>query len=180
MNDFEPIDNKRKRKKTSSNKRINVNDKMELVLLIVFIALLILTIFLGIKAVSAKNEQKEHIIADIVIPVLGTDANNEISVDLSNMKKGAIKEYTFKISNSKNGKVNLEEVNYLLEFVENDNVDVEIFKNENTEAIVLDSDSKLKDNKLSAIEKQEDVYTLKIKALKKIKDKELLTIKIVS
>ncbi len=154
-------------------------DSTDLMLVIVFIALLALTVFLGFKAHYAKQDLKEHVRANIVIPVLGKGNTSDISVDVANMKKGQEKEYIFKVSNSKEDNVNPEEVNYTVIFGYNDSIYLEVTKNEGTEN-VLDNENKIKDNTLQKDEKQEDIYRVKIKAKKNTKKKQLINITVKS
>lgn len=154
-------------------------DSTDLLLVIVFIALLGLTIFLGVKAKNAKEDLKEHVRANIVIPVLGSGTKSDISVDVANMKKGEEKEYIFKVSNTKEENTNPEEVIYAVQFGYDKSIYLEVTKNED-ESNVLDKDNWIKDNKLQKDEKQEDIYKVKIKALKNTKKKQLINITVVS
>ena len=176
--DFEPME-KENNKKVIRKTGI-IKDSTDVLLIIIFTALLVLTIFLSVKVFNMHNELKEHVRANIVIPILQSSTNNDISVDLKDLKKGKVKEYTFKISNYRGDIINQDVLNYLIEVVPNKNVEVEIYKNDSKEAITIDEDGKIKDNSLVGNEKQEDIYKLKIKALKNMKAKDLLTIKIAS
>lgn len=190
--DFDPfIDNKKKAKDFSKEdeyneknykKRKNIFtnfDSINTLLTVIFISMLVLTIFLGFKVIKTKKEFKEYIKSSIIVPVLSEGTNNNISVDISNMKKGDEKSYSFKIANNKDNNINPEEVIYGLQLVNTDSVNVEVYKNNGKENILPPSKIIL-DNKLIKDKEQVDVFTLKIKALKKTKDKELITIKIVS
>lgn len=187
--DDEEIEEKPKKKVTKSKKKTKVKkerrfkftglDSIDVLLLVIFIALLVLTIFLGFKVHQAKKNSKEYVRASIVVPVLAKDTNNNISVDIANMKKGEEKEYTFKVANNKDKNINPEEVVYALQLVNTDSVSVEVYKNDGKENILPGSNIIL-DNKLKKDEEQVDVFTLKIKAIKKTSDKELITIKIIS
>lgn len=181
--DDEEIDEKPKRSKRTVKKvKRNVFtkfDSVDMLLLVILIALLILTIFLGFKVHNAKKNYKEYVRASIVVPVLAKDTNNNISVDIANMKKGDEKSYTFKVANNKDNNINPEEVVYALQLINTDSVSVKVYKNDGKENILPGSNIIL-DNKLKKDEEQVDVYTLKIKAVKKTTDKELITIKIIS
>lgn len=187
--DDEEIEEKPKKKVTKSKKKTKVKkerrfkftglDSIDVLLLVIFIALLVLTIFLGFKVHQAKKNYKEYVRASIVVPVLAKDTNNNISVDIANMKKSEEKEYTFKVANNKDKNINPEEVVYALQLVNTDSVSVEVYKNDGKENILPGSNIIL-DNKLKKDEEQVDVFTLKIKAIKKTSDKELITIKIIS
>lgn len=175
-------DNKKEIKKVENKKIIKKEkgprDTLELILCLVFIILLLVTVVLGIKVVKARKTYKEHVKANIVVPVLGTGVNNEISVDLSKMNKNDERTYSFKVSNTKEEDTNKEEVQYNLFFITDANVVYEVYKND--EKVDLQEDKSLVDNTLAKDEEQVDTYTLKIKANKKISENKLLTIKIAS
>lgn len=181
--EFDPMlvkESKKKNiRKTSKKKKLNINiipqDTTEMILTIVFLALLIFTIILGFKVNNLKAIQREEVNANIILPVLEKESFNEISVDISNMKKDETKEYVFKISNSKNNSINNEEIKYNIELENNTDLEIEVLKND--EKISL-TNNELLDNYLIKDAEQIDTFKLIIKAKKKIKDKELLQIKV--
>ncbi len=162
-------------------KKINLkpNDTLELILALVFICMLIITIFLGYKAVNLNKENKNKVKSSIVIPVLGKDTNSEISVDVANMSPGEEKYYSFKVSNSKDNNINQEEVLYAIQLTAPEEISMELYKN-NGEENVLPENNILIENKLIADVEQEDIFTIKIKANKKTNDRELITVKVIS
>lgn len=180
---IEDSNEKNSNNKISKNKvkrfKFTKFDSFDLLLSVVFLGLLILTIFLGYKVKDTKKNYNEYIRASIVVPVLSKDTNNNISVDIENMKKGDSKSYTFKVANNKDNNINPEEVVYALQLINTENVNVEVYKNDSKENILPESNIIL-DNKLVADKEQIDTYTLKITAINNTKDKELITIKIVS
>ena len=163
-----------------ARKKIKINmDKTDIILVIVLILLVILNIFLTVKAIKQSKLEKEQVHTMITIPVLGEQTNNEISVDIANMKKGDTRDYSFKVANNKDKSINDEEVIYGLQLVYEDGIEVEVYKN-NGKDNILPENNIILDNKLKAKEEQEDIYTLKIKANKKTENKKLLTIKVIS
>ena len=172
---------KKRKSKVKKERKITFTklDSVDTLLIVIFVCMLVLTIFLGFKVAKAKKEFKDYKRASIVVPVLAKDTNNNISVDISNMKKGDSKEYTFKVSNNKDNNINPDEVVYALQLVNTDSVSVEVYKN-NSKDNILPGSNIILDNKLKKDEEQIDVFTLKIKAVKKTSDKELITIKIIS
>lgn len=170
---------KKAEKKTSKKILFKKPDKTEMVLAIVFVILLIITICLGLEVQAIKKQNINKVKSSIVISVLGKDTNNEISVDVSKMKKGDTKDYAFNISNFKDESINKEEVPYAIQIVSEDGFDIELYKNDSNENI-LPENRILIENKLIGNEKQKDKYTLKIKANKKTKDKELIAIRVIS
>ncbi|MBR6949226.1 MAG: hypothetical protein IKH54_03470 [Bacilli bacterium] len=168
------------KKPKKARKKINLNlDRTDIILVIVLVLLAILNIFLTVKVIKQSKLEKEQVHTMITIPVLGEQTNNEISVDIANMKKGETKDYSFKVANNKDNNINQEEVIYGLQLVYEDGIEVEVYKNDNNDNI-LPKNNIILDNKLKAKEEQEDIYTLKIKANKKTEDKKLLTIKVIS
>lgn len=170
----------KEKKPKKARKKIKINmDKTDIILVIVLILLVILNIFLTVKAIKQSKLEKEQVHTMITIPVLGEQTNNEISVDIANMKKGDTRDYSFKVSNNKDKSINDEEVIYGLQLVYEDGIEVEVYKN-NGKDNILPENNIILDNKLKAKEEQEDIYTLKIKANKKTENKKLLTIKVIS
>ena len=170
----------KEKKPKKARKKIKINmDKTDTILVIVLILLVILNIFLTVKAIKQSKLEKEQVHTMITIPVLGEQTNNEISVDIANMKKGDTKDYSFKVANNKDKSINDEEVIYGLQLVYEDGIEVEVYKN-NGKDNILPENNIILDNKLKAKEEQEDIYTLKIKANKKTENKKLLTIKVIS
>ena len=168
------------KKPKKARKKINLNlDRTDIILVIVLVLLAILNIFLTVKVIKQSKLEKEQVHTMITIPVLGEQTNNEISVDIANMKKGETKDYSFKVANNKDNNINQAEVIYGLQLVYEDGIEVEVYKNDNNDNI-LPKNNIILDNKLKAKEEQEDIYTLKIKANKKTEDKKLLTIKVIS
>lgn len=186
--EFDPIDPKdikrkpAKKEKQKPKKEIKFipKDTTELLLVTIFLALLVFTIILGFKAYNLGKEKKKEVQANIVVPVLSKSTNNELSIDVGNMAAKEEKEYIFKISNERNGKINQEEIIYSIQFNKDDNIALEVFKNSSDKNLLTNSELKIKDNKLKSQEKQEDTYTVKIKTIAKTKSKQLVTIKVAS
>ena len=170
----------KEKKPKKARKKIKINmDKTDIIIVIVLILLVILNIFLTVKVIKQSKLENKQVHTMITIPVLGEQTNNEISVDIANMKKGDTKDYSFKVANNKDKSINDEEVIYGLQLVYEDGIEVEVYKN-NGKDNILPENNIILDNKLKAKEEQEDIYTLKIKANKKTENKKLLTIKVIS
>ena len=98
-------------KKTKKTKKFKFSklDKQDKALLTTMAGLVVLVAVLAVVALNLKNnEQNEK--ANIVIPVLEENTQNEISVDMSEMKKGDTKEYIFKVTNYKVRDINEEKI----------------------------------------------------------------------
>lgn len=156
-------------------------DTTELLLVIVFITLLIFTIFVAIKVVEVNGKIKTDSKASIVMPLIEKEVNYDLGVDISNMKANDTKDYVFKISNYRNDFIVDHLVNYKLIFAMPSSVEVEVYKNdEKIKSIKGQKEAVVENNNLASKDKQEDIFKLKIKATKKISDNKLLTISIQS
>lgn len=173
-----------KKAKAILNKRIKVRPEKtgnEKILLISFIALLILVIILALVAVNKKKEYDKKQNADIIMPIIEKGVNNTFNVDISNLKEKGLKSYSFKITNYKDKKVNSKQIEYKLSIntLEND-VELKLYKNKDDKNLLADIEKYEITDKLIKDKKQEDVYTIIIKANKAIAKNKIIEIKVVS
>lgn len=154
----------------------------EIILTLVFVLLLISVITLLCVAVSKKNEFKQKQSADIVIPIIEKETNNTLNVDISELKGNSLKDYSFHITNYKGNNINKEKMSYSILLSTNDNdVTLKLYKNGTEDNLLKNQSSyELKDLKLINNKKQDDVYTLIIKANKNIEKKQSVSIQIIS
>lgn len=171
-------------KKTKNNKLAKYlpNTKTEKILSVIFIMMLILVIALLCVAINKKKELAKKQNADIVIPIMEKNTNNTINIDISNLKEKALKDYSFRITNYKEKKINTAAITYTVSFDTNENdVLLKLYKNGSEEDLFKDKSTyEIKKLKLESNVKQEDVYTVIIKANKEIKDKRSIKVKITS
>ena len=167
--------------KKNSKKKSNFNfkklDKQDKALLGTMALLLILVIVLAIVALTLKNNAANKK-ANITIPILEKQTQNEISVDLSEMAAGETKEYIFKISNYKDKDVNDKAITYNIEITPNDNATIKLYKEESTKDLLAEKDYEITDNKLPKDKKTEDEYHMIIKTTKKPAKEDKITLKI--
>lgn len=174
-----------KKAKTIQNKKTKVipkNTGNEKILLISFIALLVLVIILTIVAVNKKKEYDKKQSADIIMPIIEKSVNNTFNIDISNLKEKGLKDYSFRITNYKEKTMNKAVTAYNISFDTNENdVTLKLYKNGSEEDLFKDKTSyEIKSLSLKTKEKQEDVYTVIIKANKEIKNKQSIKVKITS
>lgn len=168
---------KKEVKKTANKKKKYT--KQDKALLSTFIILVILVIILMVIALNMKNIANEEKV-NITIPVIEVNSQNEISVDISDMKAGEIKNYNFKITNYKDGKVNNEEINYDISIIASENVTIELYKNDSNKNIIKDKNLTIENNNLPKDKKKEENYRLVIKTKKQVSSNENITLKISS
>ena len=153
-------------------------DKQDKTLLGTFIVLTIIVIVLASIAISQKNAQKNENV-NIIIPVLEEQTQNEISVDLSSMKPGDNKEYTFKISNYKQEEINKHKINYEIAITKAECVEIELYKGNEKENL-LKNKMVVENNILPKNKKTEDEYLLIIRTKTKPSKTDKITLKITS
>ncbi len=171
-----------------SKKKINKKTKAkpkkteaEKILLISFIALLIIVIILAFVAVNKKKEYDKKQSADIVIPIIEKGVNSTFNVDISNLKEDALKSYSFRITNYKEKKINSKKIDYKISIntLEND-VELKLYKNKNDKNLLANLEEYEITANLPKEKKQETVYTIIIKANKKIEKNKSIEIKLAS
>lgn len=171
-----------KKKNKNALRKIMPKTTSEIILTLVFVLLLISVITLLCVAVSKKNEFKQKQSADIVIPIIEKETNNTLNVDISELKGNSLKDYSFHITNYKGNNINKEKMSYSILLSTNDNdVTLKLYKNGTEDNLLKNQSSyELKDLKLINNKKQDDVYTLIIKANKNIEKKQNVSIQIIS
>lgn len=171
-----------KKKNNNALRKIIPKTTSEIILTLVFVLLLISVITLLCVAVSKKNEFKQKQSADIVIPIIEKETNNTLNVDISELKGNSLKDYSFHITNYKGNNINKEKMSYSILLSTNDNdVTLKLYKNGTEDNLLKNQYSyELKDLKLINNKKQDDVYTLIIKANKNIEKKQSVSIQIIS
>ncbi len=171
-----------KKKNKNTLRKIMPKTTSEIILTLVFVLLLISVITLLCVAVSKKNEFKQKQSADIVIPIIEKETNNTLNVDISELKGNSLKDYSFHITNYKGNNINKEKMSYSILLSTNDNdVTLKLYKNGTEDNLLKNQSSyELKDLKLINNKKQDDVYTLIIKANKNIEKKQSVSIQIIS
>lgn len=171
-----------KKKNNNALRKIIPKTTSEIILTLVFVLLLISVITLLCVAVSKKNEFKQKQSADIVIPIIEKETNNNLNVDISELKGNSLKDYSFHITNYKGNNINKEKMSYSILLSTNDNdVTLKLYKNGTEDNLLKNQSSyELKDLKLINNKKQDDVYTLIIKANKNIEKKQNVSIQIIS
>ena len=164
---------KKESKKNIKKQAIN----QEKVLAIVFVALSILVIILLIIALKQKNARQVKDESHITIPVLEENTKSNISINLKEFKEEDTNEYVFIVSNYREDKINKNELEYDLKITNSDNIEIKLYKNENTTNLI-EKELEVEDNTLIKNKKQEDVYKLVITKNDKIKDTSVINIEI--
>lgn len=159
--------------KKNIKKRINNNQKStsEKILFIIFSLLVILVIILGIFAINKKSTTKETVKSNIIIPIMEKNSKNELSIDISQMKKDQQKEYIFKVTNVQDKNINKENIEYSIKFTKPSSITLELYKNNSDKNLLSNQENlALSNNMLAKNKEQIDIYKLVIKTDKSTTD----------
>lgn len=158
-------------------------DKQDKALLTTMAGLVVLVAVLAVVALNLKNnEQNEK--ANIVIPILEENTQNEISVDMSEMKKGDTKEYIFKVTNYKVRDINEEKIKYSISVTPTLSASIKLYKNNSNDNLIKNKNNEVNstftitNNVLEKSKKVEDSYLLIIEAKNTPSKQEKITLKI--
>ncbi len=159
----------------TNEKRLVVSD---IILLLVLGSLIVLVVVLLLTAIN-KEKEKEDNFADLVVPVVEENSNSEFSIDLSALKGNS---YLIKVVNYKNkDQVNSKELSYDLEIINENEVKIEVYKNQIKDNLATSNSGLLiEKNILSSKQKQEDNYKIVVSSARKLTKDDLLTIRITS
>lgn len=166
-------------KNTKKQKKKTKKEKKDIkVLTVVFTLLLVLVIVLGVLCYKKNEEFKRKAFANITIPILKTDSEEEFSINAKTLSEA--KKYTFKITNYQGDIINKEEIDYKIEITNNTNAVITI-KREDTKDLMNDQKNTIIDGlRLGKTAKEDIYYYVEIKTFKKLKTNDLINIKIVS
>ena len=146
----------------------------DIILLLVFGGLIALVIWLVLMV--AKKEKDP---TNIVAPIIEKGSKNEFTVNLDKIED---KKYIIRVVNYRNDIINKNEMDYDIEVINENNVEIEIYKNEIEDnlASINNKDLFIEKNVLKAEEKQDDVYKIVVVSDKDLTKKDTLKIIITS
>ena len=166
---------KSKKQEETTKKIINKSNY----LYIVFILLIALVIFLGIKVYQKKQTKKEET-ANIVVPLLKKGLSYDMSIDIGELKKKD--DYSIKISNFRQDDINKEEIEYKITIINDSKAHIKVTKDQDDTNLITDQEStRIEGVKLKSNEKDYAIYHFSIDGNKdKIKSKDKIKINIES
>ena len=159
---------KDKKKKKSFKEFIN----SKAFLTVLFLSLLVLVAVLIALCFMKKDEQ----LVNMVIPVSNEDSNFNFSINAKMLEENT---YTFKITNYIDNTINANETEYQIEINNATSSDISIYKDDiKKTSIESQRLGSLAKEKLHIGEKENIYYSIKINNPKKIKEDELIHIRI--
>lgn len=174
-------------KKTATNKKIQQKNEEQQVkeinkekyMYIVFILLIAIVVFLGVKVYQKKQTKKEET-ANIVVPLLKKGLSYDMSIDLGKLKNED--EYSIKISNFRQKNVNKEEIEYKITITNDSKAHIKVTKDMDKTNLVTDQEStRIEGVSLKSNQKDYAIYHFSIDGNKdKIKSKDKIEINIKS
>lgn len=178
------ITSKTSRKRTIKKENIkkeNIkkeSNKVNILLQAIFFILLLIVVVLGILVVKKDNENKNKVVANIVVPVFEKDNQSSITINADALTS----DYIVKVTNYKSiDNVNKEEFTYDVSIQNNTSANVIVKKGKNGKNLMKDSKSTIiSGEKLKKSVKENVYYYISVDNINKVKSKEKILFKIVS
>ena len=178
------ITSKTSRKRTIKKENIkkeNIkkeSDKVNILLQAIFFILLLVVVVLGILVVKKNNENKNKVVANIVVPVFEKDNQSSITINADALTS----DYIVKVTNYKSiDNVNKEEFTYDVSIQNNTSANVIVKKGKNGKNLMNDSKSTIiSGEKLKKSVKENVYYYISVDDINKVKSKEKILFKILS
>ena len=178
------ITSKTSRKRTIKKENIkkeNIkkeSNKVNILLQAIFFILLIVVVVLGILVVKKDNENKNKVVANIVVPVFEKDNQSSITINAEALTS----DYIVKVTNYKSiDNVNKEEFTYNVSIQNNTSANIIVKKGKNGKNLMKDSKSTIiSGEKLKKSVKENVYYYISVDDINKVKSKEKILFKIVS
>ena len=178
------ITSKTSRKRTIKKENIkkeNIkkeSNKVNILLQAIFFILLIVVVVLGILVVKKDNENKNKVVANIVVPVFEKDNQSSITINADALTS----DYIVKVTNYKSiDNVNKEEFTYDVSIQNNTSTNVIVKKGKNGKNLMNDSKSTIiSGEKLKKSVKENVYYYISVDNINKVKSKEKILFKILS
>ncbi len=178
------ITSKTSRKRTIKKENIkkeNIkkeSNKVNILLQAIFFILLIVVVVLGILVVKKDNENKNKVVANIVVPVFEKDNQSSITINAEALTS----DYIVKVTNYKSiDNVNKEEFTYDVSIQNNTSANIIVKKGKNGKNLMKDSKSTIiSGEKLKKSVKENVYYYISVDDINKVKSKEKILFKIVS
>ena len=173
------ITSKNPRKRTIKKENIKKeSNKVNILLQAIFFILLIIVVVLGILVVKKDNENKNKVVANIVVPVFEKDNQSSITINADALTS----DYIVKVTNYKSiDNVNKEEFTYDVSIQNNTSANVIVKKGKNGKNLMKDSKSTIiSGEKLKKSVKENVYYYISVDNINKVKSKEKILFKILS
>lgn len=173
------ITSKTSRKRTIKKENIKKeSNKVNILLQAIFFILLLVVVVLGILVVKKNNENKNKVVANIVVPVFEKDNQSSITINADALTS----DYIVKVTNYKSiDNVNKEEFTYDVSIQNNTSANVIVKKGKNGKNLMKDSKSTIiSGEKLKKSVKENVYYYISVDNINKVKSKEKILFKIVS
>lgn len=173
------ITSKTSRKRTIKKENIKKeSNKVNILLQAIFFILLIVVVVLGILVVKKDNENKNKVVANIVVPVFEKDNQSSITINADALTS----DYIVKVTNYKSiDNVNKEEFTYDVSIQNNTSANVIVKKGKNGKNLMKDSKSTIiSGEKLKKSVKENVYYYISVDNINKVKSKEKILFKILS
>jgi len=152
---------KRKATKRNTNSKVKTKNKKKVMLtdyllLGLFIVLLVLVVVLFGMVFKKEKEQKNKIKADLVIPVFEKGNSSGFTINVASLIKD--NDYILKVTNTKNKKINSEELVYKITVENKSTAKIEVTKNDGVENLITNQEKTVLENQKLVKDKEHSVY----------------------
>lgn len=164
--------------KNSKKKKLTIKEVINSTkfLTIVFILLLILVIVLSVMCYKKNEESKKNGFANISIPITELDSSYEFSISAPTL--ASTDEYIFKVTNTKDDKINSEEIPYKVTIENETDCVITIQVNDNNKDLMQSQKSTILTDKLAKDSEDVVYYHVKVKSYGDLGNKDLINIRI--
>ena len=172
QNNIKKDNNNINKVKVEKKKKIFTKDNL---LLAIFIFLVFLVVFLGVKVAQKYNKEKDIIKANITIPLMKKDDKAVVEIDLNELSKQD--EYVFKITNYRNEELITENIPYKITVLNETDTTIELKRDKINNNLITNQKETVIDSLRLYKDKKEEIY-FHVRILKKgnIKPKEVVKI----
>ena len=149
------ITSKTSRKRTIKKEEKKESNKVNILLQAIFFILLIVVVVIGILVVKKDNENKNKVVANIVVPVFEKDNQSSITINADALTS----DYIVKVTNYKSiDNVNKEEFTYDVSIQNNTSANVIVKKGKDGKNLMKDSKSTIISGEKLKKSVKENVY----------------------
>lgn len=146
--------------------------KTKMIYICIYSVLILVILICSIVLFVLAKEKSNNKLSNIVVPVIKKGDTMNFNIVVDNMKVNDKYNYYIKISNFRKKKINKQDIKYNIEFSTNDDVNLELYKYKNKKNL-LNSNLKVENLKIKGKDKTSTIYVVRVKANKKIKNKQI-------
>ena len=139
---------------------------------VLFVLVLLLAVMVFVKGREATENN-----SNIVFSIMEKNTRNYLNMDLESLVG---KEYTLKVANYRKDKINEDGASYSITITNGTKVELEVVADDSDKNLITDQKETVLEGKFGTTEKEEVVYTFRVKNADKIKKGDTIRIEVAS